>query len=63
MYSVHKTITYSAASTALTMLVLFLCTGNIVMASAIGIFDRVAKVALYYFHEKAWSRHVRRRRE
>ena len=54
--SVVKTISWRTVGTLDTMIVSYFVTGSLVMAASIGSIEVVTKMALYYFHERAWNK-------
>jgi uncharacterized membrane protein len=38
------------------MIVSYFVTGNLIMAASIGSIEVITKMALYYFHERAWNK-------
>lgn len=54
--SVLKAFSWRAVGTLDTMVVSFVITGSMKMAASIGAIELVTKMALYYFHERAWNR-------
>lgn len=53
---VAKTITWRVIGTVDTILLGWLVTGEFKKGMAIGGFEVVTKMVLYYFHERAWYR-------
>ena len=54
--SVAKTISWRTVGTLDTIIISYFITGNLVMAASIGSIEVVTKMALYYFHERAWNK-------
>lgn len=54
--SVVKAISWRTVGTLDTMIVSYFVTGNLIMAASIGTIEVVTKMALYYFHERAWNK-------
>lgn len=54
--SIIKGITWRIIATLATVLLVFLFTDKIVMAFEIGGCEIVAKLLLYYLHERVWNR-------
>ena len=54
--SVVKAISWRTVGTIDTMIVSYFITGNLVMAASIGTIEVITKMALYYFHERAWNK-------
>ena len=51
-----KTITWRITATTTTILIAWLITGNLEVGLAVGGIEAVAKMFLYYLHERAWSK-------
>ncbi|MBI40843.1 MAG: hypothetical protein CMF59_14695 [Leptospiraceae bacterium] len=54
--SILKTISWRITGTLDTMVVSYIITGSFAMAASIGFFEVFTKMALYYLHERIWSR-------
>ncbi len=54
--SVVKAISWRTVGTIDTIVVSYFITGNLVMAASIRTIEVITKMALYYFHERAWNR-------
>lgn len=54
--SVVKAISWRTVGTLDTIIVSYFITGSLVMAASIGSIEVVTKIALYYFHERAWNK-------
>lgn len=54
--SLVKTGTWRVIASLDTFLLAYFFTGNIAAGAAIGGFEIITKLFLYYFHERAWSR-------
>ena len=54
--SVVKAISWRTVGTLDTIIVPYFITGSLVMAASIGSIEVVTKMALYYFHERAWNK-------
>lgn len=54
--SILKAITYRITGTITTALVTFGVTGELATAVAVGSVEPFVKLAVYYFHERAWQR-------
>ena len=54
--SVVKAISWRTVGTLDTIIVSYFITGNLVMAASIGTIEVITKMALYYFHERAWNK-------
>jgi uncharacterized membrane protein len=53
--SVAKAISWRALGSLDTFLLSFVVTGNVAAAGAIASAETFTKIALYYFHERAWT--------
>lgn len=53
--SVLKALSYRALGTLCTALIAYLVTGSMHHAFAIGSVEPLAKLVLYYLHERAWQ--------
>lgn len=51
-----KAVTYRVFGSAATVAVAYAMTGNAEISAAIGVADTVAKIGLYYLHERMWYR-------
>ena len=54
--SIAKAISWRTTGTIDTMIVSFFITGNVSAAISIGLVEVITKIALYYFHERAWNK-------
>lgn len=54
--SIVKAISWRTVGTIDTIVVSYFITGNLVMAASIGSIEVITKMALYYFHERAWNK-------
>jgi len=54
--SVVKTISWRVIGTIDTVVISYLITGSLVMATSIGSVELFTKMTLYYFHERAWNK-------
>ena len=54
--SLFKTLTWRMLGTIDTMVISYFFTGSLKLAAAIGSFEVVSKMILYYFHERAWEK-------
>ena len=50
-----KTISWRVVATLTTAILVFIFTGNFTIALEVGAFEVVAKLLLYYLHERGWS--------
>ena len=54
--SIVKAVSWRVVATATTTLLVWLFTGEVGLALTVGAFEAVAKMALYFLHERAWNR-------
>lgn len=54
--SLAKTVSWRATATIDTLIISYLVTGSVLFAGSIASFEVITKMAIYYFHERAWSR-------
>jgi len=57
--SVLKAISWRIIGTIDTIIISYFFTGKLQIAIGIGGFEVITKMALYYFHERAWTRALR----
>jgi uncharacterized membrane protein len=50
-----KTVTFRIVATFTTMLIVFLFTGEWLLSVGIGVVEFIAKLFIYYLHERAWE--------
>jgi adenylylsulfate kinase len=53
--SISKAISWRVVATLTTTLLVYVFTGRTDLAMTIGFLEAVTKMALYYFHERAWN--------
>ena len=53
--SLAKTISWRIIGTLDTVLISWLITGTLALAFSIGAIELITKMALYFFHERAWT--------
>lgn len=58
--SVLKTISWRIIGTIDTMIISFILTGRLDIAFSIGSIEVVSKMVLYYLHERAWIKFLKR---
>ena len=51
-----KSITFRILATVTTIVLVFIFTGELLIALEIGLIEVVAKLVLYYVHERFWDR-------
>ncbi len=54
--SVLKALSWRVVGTLDTLLVSYLLTGKIVIATSIASVDFITKLVLYFFHERIWNK-------
>lgn len=54
--SILKGITWRLGGTTVTFVVAWLITGNISIATKIGVIETVMKIGVFYIHERVWNR-------
>lgn len=54
--SILKAVTWRTGGTVVTCLVAWLITGNLDLATRIGLLDTVIKIGAFYLHERVWMR-------
>jgi len=53
--SVLKAITWRVLASIITMILVWIFSGNITLALSVGILEIIAKIIFYYLHERAWG--------
>lgn len=51
-----KMLTWRFVATGTTMVIAYIVTGDLLVGATIGGAEAVSKMALYYWHERAWAR-------
>lgn len=54
--SIVKTVSWRTIGTLDTVIISYFITGDLKMAASIGSIELFTKMALYYFHERAWNK-------
>jgi len=54
--SILKTITFRIIATITTFILVLIITGDLIIASVIGILDTILKLFIYYSHERVWNK-------
>ena len=54
--SIAKTVSWRTVGTLDTVIISYFITGDLKMAASIGSIELFTKMALYYFHERAWNK-------
>jgi len=50
-----KTITWRVTASLTTFLIAWILTGNLLIGISIGSIEAIAKIFLYYYHERIWN--------
>ena len=50
-----KTVTWRITASLTTFLIAWILTGDILVGASIGSIEAIAKIFLYYFHERIWT--------
>ena len=50
-----KTMTWRITASLTTFIIAWILTGNLAIGASIGAIEAVAKIFLYYFHERIWQ--------
>ena len=53
--SIVKTLTWRVTASMTTFLIAWVLTGDILIGASIGSIEAIAKIFLYYFHERIWT--------
>ena len=53
--TIIKTLTWRVTASLTTFVIAWVLTGNLLMGISIGSIEAVAKIFLYYFHERIWN--------
>ena len=53
--SLAKAVSYRLLGSAVTGLIVFGMTGKLAISASIGLFDMVAKIGVYFLHERLWN--------
>ena len=54
--TIVKALSWRLLATTVTFAVAWFVTGRFTLAAEIGVADALIKIAVYYFHERAWIR-------
>lgn len=54
--SIAKAISYRLFGSISTALIVFVWSGDLKVSVGVGAFDMVAKIGLYFLHERVWDR-------
>tara|TARA_B100000768_G_C11076616_1_gene288923 strand:- start:467 stop:673 length:207 start_codon:yes stop_codon:yes gene_type:complete len=52
--TIAKTMTWRVTASLTTFLIAWILTGDLLIGASIGSIEAIAKVFLYYFHERIW---------
>ena len=53
--TIFKTLTWRITASLTTFLIAWMLTGNLLIGVSIGTIEAIAKIFLYYFHERIWN--------
>jgi uncharacterized membrane protein len=53
--TIIKTMTWRVTASLTTFLIAWLLTGDLLIGASIGSIEAIAKIFLYYFHERIWN--------
>ncbi len=53
--TIAKTITWRILASLTTFIIAWILTGDILIGASIGSLEAIAKIFLYYFHERIWT--------
>ena len=53
--TVAKTMTWRVTASLTTFFIAWLLTGDLLVGASIGSIEALAKIFLYYFHERIWN--------
>ena len=53
--TITKTMTWRITASLTTFLIAWILTGDLLIGASIGSIEAVAKIFLYYFHERIWN--------
>jgi len=54
--TILKSFSFRILATITTMVLVFVFTGDFTIALSIGVIEFIAKLLLYYFHERVWEK-------
>ncbi len=54
--SVVKTISWRTLATLTTAIIVYILTGELLLAVSVGSIEVIAKIVLYFFHERTWNK-------
>ena len=53
--TIVKTLTWRVTATLTTFVIAWVLTGDLLIGVSIGSIETIAKIFLYYFHERIWN--------
>ena len=53
--TVVKTLTWRITASLTTFIIAWILTGDVLIGASIGTIEAIAKIFLYYFHERIWA--------
>ena len=53
--TIVKTLTWRVTASLTTFVIAWVLTGNLLIGATIGSIEAIAKIFLYYFHERIWN--------
>ena len=53
--TIVKTITWRILASLTTFIIAWILTGDLLIGASIGSLEAIAKIFLYYFHERIWT--------
>lgn len=53
--SLFKAVTYRIVGTLTTSMIVFVVTGELIVAFTVGLVEPLAKIIIYYVHERVWE--------
>ena len=56
--TIAKTITWRILASLTTFIIAWILTGDLLIGASIGSLEAIAKIFLYYFHERIWTNPV-----
>ena len=53
--TIAKTLTWRVTASFITFIIAWILTGDLLIGVSIGSIEAIAKIFLYYFHERIWN--------
>ena len=53
--TIAKTMTWRITASFTTFIIAWILTGDLLVGASIGAIEAIAKIFLYYFHERIWT--------